>query len=294
MAALPLFLLLFVLVVVARVVLSARRGADLGGPLSPELRATARTTGLWRLAGALTGIVAGVVAAYQGGLGRGLMLAAPLFALCVLAGVLIGELRLGTPSGEVRSAALEVRRVRDYVPRRLGVMVAAGAVVLAGVLVWTTALGSADDMGRAGRSLARRCSAITGESRGPWPGSFYTVPLAALVLVGVLAAGIALTRVVRRARRSGDVAVDDALRHSAAEAVTAAVGLLVAVPLAGVSGVAASALLGFSCAPATWTVGGVVLLSLVPVALGLAAWCSAALLSPAQVGLRSRRVPVDR
>jgi hypothetical protein len=260
-------------VVVARVVTGARAAVRPVVPSSPELRAIARMTGRARLAGAAVGVVVGVVAAYQGGLGRGLLLAAPLFALCVLAGVLVGELRVGTPGGPVRQAALEVRRVRDYLPRALGSAVGAAGALLAVVLVLTTAVGSPDDMGRAGRDLVRRCSAVLTAGAGPWPGSYYAFPLAVVVLCGLLAAGVVLTRVVRRPRQSDDLAVDEALRRSAAGAVTAAVGLLITVPLAGVSIVAGAALVGVSCHPAWWSVAALGLATVAIACLALAAVC---------------------
>jgi hypothetical protein len=287
-------------VVVALVVVVARMAAGTRAaavrpvvPSSPELRAIARTTGRARLAGVAVGAVVGVVAAYQGGLGRGLLLAAPLFALCVLAGVLVGELRVGSPGGPVRQAALEVRRIRDYVPRALGSSVLAAGALLAVVLTLTTAAGSPDDMGRAGRDLFRRCSAVQAESAGPWPGSYYTLPLAIVVLCGLLAAGGVLTRVVRRPRHSDDLAVDEALRRSAAGSVTAAVGLLITVPLAGVSLVAAGALVRVSCHPTWWSVAASGLAAVAVASVTLAGACVSTLTTR---GWRNVRVavPADR
>jgi hypothetical protein len=144
--ALPVVVIALVVVVV-RVVAGARAPIRPVARSSPELQAVARMTGRARLAGVVVGIVVGLVAAYQGGLGRGLLLAAPLCALCVLAGVLVGELRVSAPAGPVRQAALEVRRIRDYVPRALGSAVIAAVALLAVILVLTTAAGSPDDMG---------------------------------------------------------------------------------------------------------------------------------------------------
>jgi len=66
---------------------------------------------------------------------------------------------------------------------------AAATVLLVLVLGMTTAAGSPDDLGRAGRTLARQCSALVGTAVGPWPGSFYTAPLATVVLAGLVLAG---------------------------------------------------------------------------------------------------------
>ncbi|MGY1812172.1 hypothetical protein [Blastococcus sp. SYSU D00820] len=279
-----------VLVVVGGLALTARRSpAGAARTTPPRLRAVARTTTVWRLAGLGVGLVAAGLALATGALGRGLLLAAPALALGVLAGVLIGELRVSAPAAAVRSAALEVRLLRHYLPRRLGVTVGVAGALLGLLLVWTTAMGSADDLGRPGRWLTARCGATVGEARGPWPGSYYSLPLALLVVAGLAAAGWALLRVTRRPRQGEDDAVDDLLRARSAEAVTAAAGLLVSVPLAGVAAVAANALGGMACL-GSWA--GPVAVTLVAVslaALSLAATCAVALAVPS--GER-RRVPV--
>ena len=47
------------------------------------------------------------------------LLAGPVFGLCVLAGVAAGEISVRPTAGRTRTAAVEVRRVRDYLPRGL-------------------------------------------------------------------------------------------------------------------------------------------------------------------------------
>jgi hypothetical protein len=249
---------------------------------SETLRAIARRTRLWRLAGLTAGAAAGIGAAQWDPLGRGPLLAAPLCALCVLAGVVVGELRVTAPRGPVRSAGLEVRRIRDYLPRRLTAAVATATSLLALVLALTASAGSPDDLGRAGRALARRCSAVLTETVGPWPGSFYAVPLLAVVIPGLALAALALRRIVQRPRSGDDLGLDDALRRQAAESVVAGCGLLVAVPLAGVSFFAAHALSNLDCAPTTWRVLAGALGLLVPAVIGLSVWCVAAFTMPPQ------------
>lgn len=234
-------LVLLLLVLPTLVVLLVSLGA--GGTALPDdaqrLRAVARTTARWRWAGVGAGAVAVVVAAQVGSLGRGVMLAGPVFALCVLLGVLVGELRVSPVGGAVRSASLETRRVRDYLPRLLTPAVAASVVVGTALLVTTSLTGSADDLGRAGRQLAYWCSDTLSGAAGPWPGTFYSLPLAAVVLGGLAATVLALRAVVLRPRQGEDREVDEALRRHAARSVVAATGLLVAVPLAGVAFVTA-------------------------------------------------------
>lgn len=273
--------LLLPLLVPALVVLMVLRGSGrLALPTEGRLVGVASTTARWRYAGCLLGLAAAVAAAKSGALGRGLLLAAPLLVLCVLLGVVAGELRVRAPRGQTRSAELEVRRATDYVPRALGTAVATATALLTALLTVTTALGSPDDLGRAGRFLSNTCSAVSAQSRGPWPGSYYSVPLAALVLAGLLVAGLALARIAARPRQGEDVALDDALRRSSATAVTAAVGLLATVPLVGVGVFASSGLLGICAAPTWWTAVGLALMAVVPAALLLGVWCTALLLLP--------------
>jgi hypothetical protein len=271
-------------VLVAATVASRRWARALPVVATERLRLAARTARRWRGAGLAAGIVVAIASVQLGALGRGLLLAVPLCALCVLAGVVFGELRISAPAGPVRTADLQVRRVRSYLPRRLGTAVGIATALLAVVLTLTTAAGSPDDLGRAGRSFARRCSAVLSGATGPWPGSFYALPLGIVVVAGLALAAVALHRVVRRPRQGEDPAVDDGLRRQAAEAVTAACGLLVAVPLAGVSLVSAGALHNHVCPPAGSSVLVVALRLLVPALAVLAAWCVGILLAPAGSG----------
>ena len=290
-------LVLLVLLVPAAVVLLVGLAAG-GAPLPDDaqrLRAVARTTSRWRWAGVVAGVVAVVVSAQSGSLGRGAMLAGPLFALCVLLGVVVGELRVAPARGELRSAVLETRRVRDYVPRATSWAVGSAVLVGAGLLTATTLAGSPDDLGRAGRSLAYRCTDTLSGAAGPWPGSFYSLPLAAVVLGGLAATAIALRAVTLRPRQGEDLAVDDALRRHAARAVVAAAGLLVAVPLAGVAAVTALTLNTAvqNTADCPYPAAGILSVPLLVgalfvalLALVLGGFCVAALLRPVRLPVR--------
>ena len=89
--------------------------------------------------------------------------------------------------------------MRDYLPRGLVAAVTAAAGVLLALLTVTTVTGSADDLGRAGRILLLNCGPGLQRGSGPWPGSFYSLPLAVLVLAGLTAGSAALRAVTRRA-----------------------------------------------------------------------------------------------
>lgn len=263
---------------------ASRSTAVLLEPAALPALVSRRTAG-WRWAGVIGGLVAGGAAAAAGALGRGLLLAAPVFGLCVLAGVVVGETSVRSPTGRTRMAALEVRRVRDYLPKGLASAVAAAATLLVALLTVTTATGTADDVGRAGRILLLQCTSTLQQGAGPWPGSFYSVPLAALVGTGVVAASAALRIVVRRPRSGADsatVAADDALRRRAARTITGACGIVVTLPLAGACLLTAVALLSLSCRPTWSTFAGWSLLALLPALIALTGWCTASVLSPAR------------
>ncbi|MCC5947091.1 MAG: hypothetical protein JJT89_01435 [Nitriliruptoraceae bacterium] len=286
-------LLLPVLLAVAVVLLVAavRPQPAVVVPEGSRLASVRQRTSRWRWGGIASGVVLAVVALQvPDTLGRGTMLAAPMFAFGVLAGVLGGELRVVAPPRSGRSASLEVRRVRDYLPPRLSVAVGVGVIALGLLLALTTAVGSPDDLGRAGRRLVQVCVATAEVTRtvgrGPWPGSFYSVPLATVVLAGLAASAAALQQIVRRPRQGEDAEVDDVLRTDAAAAVVAASGILIAVPLAGVSAIASMGLLGIDC-PSWWMRGvGWLTLLAVPLAAALVAWCAAALVMPRRIGAR--------
>ena len=240
-----------------------------------------RRAALWLGLGGAAGVVAAAAVARWDALGRGAALAVPVLTIGLLGGVLLGELRVRAPATGVRSTTLGVRRIQHYLPPRLASAVASATVGLAVLMAATTAAGSADDLGRAGRSLSR-CD----HSTGPWPGSFYTWPLAVVVLIGLAAAALTLRQVARRPRFGGSASLaeaDESLRHRAGERVTAAAGLLVAAPLTGVSLTAARGMLVIPCRPLWWSVIGTALVILAPVALALIGWCLVTLLRATEV-----------
>ena len=289
MSALFLVILLIPFLLAAGTVLLVvllLRARPATAPPTGALIGVDRRTSAWRWGGVAAGLVIALATAQVDALGRGPMLAAPAFGWCVLLGVVIGESRVGPASGPVRSAALEIRRVRDYLPRGLTWTVAVTAAALLVLAVVTTAVASPDDMGRPGRSLTWQCGDFGG-AHGPWPGSFYTVPLAAAVLLGLIAAYISLRAIVTRPRSAADpatLAVDDALRRRAARTVVGAAGLLVALPMTGLVLVAAGGLSAWSRSPCGhgwlhFVASGAGAL-LIPLLLVVAGWCAGTILAP--------------
>lgn len=230
----------------------------------------------WRWAGMLAGALGAVVVVAQSETVRGTMVAAPVFGVGVLAGALVGELRMPAPTGQVRRAELRVRRTTDYVPRGLGLLVAGSTVALAVLVALTAGVGStpSETLG----CLRQRAH----WDADLWPGMRNTVPALSVVLIGLGLAALVLRRVVRRPRSADVVRFDDVSRRRSAEVVTAAAGVLVLASCFGVAGTAGLSMsfLGDACAESGWAGPGALLLGLALAAFLATAWCGAALLRP--------------
>jgi hypothetical protein len=235
----------------------------------------------WRLAGMLAGVIGAVVVLAASVSIRGVLVAAPVFGIGVLAGTLAGELGMPAPTGQVRSAELRVRRTADYVPRGLGALVCASAVALV-VLVAVTTTARMPGL-LSSPSEDPQCYVQEGDyGVGLWPGVQNTVPALSVVLIGLMLAALTLRRVVRRPRSADVVRFDDVSRRRSAEVVTAAAGVLVLASCLSIAGTAGLTLrfLASVCTASSWASNGT-LLSIVALAAFLAtAWCGAALILP--------------
>lgn len=226
--------------------------------------AIARHTRRWRVTGLLLGGLAAALLLTLGvrvdALGRVTALAPTALGAFVLLGTIAGELSARPGTGIRRSAALERRTLSAVLPRGRAWLLGTSATLLVGALTAGALWGSADDLGRPGRWLTRECltevpgagQVLTGGSRGPWPGSFYGVPLAiALVVLGVLVA-LALHAVVSRPRPELDSReLDTLLRRWSVGNVLTAATVTVLGTLGPVALLMASALTGSACARST-------------------------------------------
>ncbi|GAA1290213.1 hypothetical protein Psi02_15880 [Planotetraspora silvatica] len=280
-------LALTVLLILASVLLatlvSSTRAVAPSSSVDSGLRTTARRL-LWaRLAGLSLGLTASWLVLNWDGLGRGPLLATPALGLGILFGTLTGEAAAPRPHGAIRGASLEIRTARDYLPRFSAPLAGALSLVTVVLLAVTTATASADDMGRPGRVLAaNRPDGTVRSAVSPWPGWFYAWPLLSVLAVAFLLSALAVHRVVRRGRLDLDAAaraVDDARRAHSARVVTAAYGICVALPLAGIAVVAGDALHRQSEFIGWATAGTCALLGVAVLSACSAVWYLAELLS---------------
>lgn len=214
-------------------------------------------------------------------LGRGTMLVPAIVGIFVVVGVGLAETVVRPKrSPGLRTASLAPRRVAQYVPGRLAAAVAGIATLHLATLALTTATATPDDMGRAGRMIAAECGDMA-SGAGPYPGSFYSVPLVLLLLVIGLVTAAALVSVVRRPRGfAPDDVGDDVLRHRSTSRILAAVGAAVAASHAGIALFGGGALVRMDCQRAWMDPVGWVLLASVPAALLLLGWFVGRLVAP--------------
>ena len=232
-ALLPLALVALVVVLLVRAV----------GRHRPRVTPAWHRVQAVRVAGAVVGLVlAGAV--YGGGTyGTGPMLAPAVLGLGVVVGVALGEtvVRPRRPAG-ARTASLVPRRVRDYLPPVTTPLVGAVLGLEVVTLVLTTLTATRDDTTAQLRALG--CStAAFGSLRTPYPGAYYSGPLAAVLAAVLLVAAAAAVQVVRRPRGLGhDDVDDDALRHRSLQVVVAATGLALSATYAGIAAFAGGAM----------------------------------------------------
>lgn len=228
----------------------------------PGLARLRSATLVSRRVGLVLGLAACVLMVPLGELGRFTLAGPPVAGIVAIIAILAGQYSAHRAALTPGVAGLERRSWTHYPNRRAVGEVVGALAVVALVAGYTTSQASADDMGRVGRALRTVCSVtvwtegVTSEhletsTSSPFPGSFYTVPLAVAVGLLVLATLIAGIQVGRRPRDGSDaelVRVDDALRRMTAEGIVASAGL-------GLSGslllVSASAYQQFGHAPCT-------------------------------------------
>ena len=256
--ALPIALLGLVLALMRRVVVTVGVNEHSG------VVEIARHTRRWRVVGLLLGAAAAVVLLVLGdrvdALGRAAALAPTALGAGVLLGTIAGELTARPAVGIRRSAAVETRTLGSILPRGRAVLLAVSTGLLVGALALGAAWGSADDLGRAGRWLTRQCvveedgvgQVLVGSSRGPWPGSFYAVPLALALLVLAVLVAVALRAIVDRPRPELDSrGLDTLLRRWSVGNVLTAATVTVLGTLGPVAVLMASALRGGTCPTTT-------------------------------------------
>lgn len=216
-----------------------------------------------------------LVSPLVGDYGVGMMIAPAGFGLGVLLGVAAGEtiVRAPRPRGP-RAASLQPRSLTSYLPRPTSYAVGTGLTLLGATLLLGTLTAQEDDSLGGMRSIGCHAGNIS-QAHSPYPGSYYTIPLAIMLGIVLLTATLAAATVVRRPRGlAATDAGDDELRKRSMTVIIAAVGVTVGTSLTGIAGTAAAGLLALDgdCAPAWMPVVGWLMVPLVFIGIGLAVW----------------------
>lgn len=267
--------------------------------------AIAQHTRRWRVAGLLLGGVGAVLVLVLGervdALGRLTALAPTLLGTGVLLGTIGGELTARPPVGIRRSASVEARTLGAILPRGRAVLLAVSTALLIGALALGAAWGSADDLGRAGRWLTRQCvtdataagGVLTSSGSGPWPGSFYALPLAAALAVLAGLVTLALRAIVARPCPELDSrGLDTLLRRWSVGTVLTAATVTVLGTLGPVALLMASALAGTACTTAIDTVVTVLAAAVGALSTGAAFGLAAGLVTTPTIRVDDRPRPL--
>jgi hypothetical protein len=193
----------------------------------------------------LAGLVGGIALGASVSLGSWSVFGPPIFAGALFLGVLAAEVALPRPErSRVASATLRERRVRDYLPQPA----ARGVVALAAIMVGVIGLGILGRITAAGFTFTGidLTNALRYLINGDWAyGMQGVVGSAVLTVLGSLALGLILLRLVVRSPRTGSDAEqrrrDEAWRRRTARVIVAALGAFLSGLVAGVGfGVASS------------------------------------------------------
>ncbi|GIG38290.1 hypothetical protein [Cellulomonas phragmiteti] len=275
---LPLAVLALLGTVVVTAVTSRRPATGEDVETSPEAYAGARRHAALVAAASWTALLVVAVAlpaSLPFGPDQGIALGcapavAGVVALLVAA---VGERTWPGPAAPVRRASLARRTARDVAPRPLTALVLGWSAALLLVLLATGVSAHPD-----GRTVTVQPDDLSLSQAGPYPGAAYGVPIAAAVVVLLLATLLTLHLVASRpAVAQVSTADDTRLRLAAGRRVLAAVQLVVGGTLAGVLLAAGNALR--NAATSRWAVDDVWTTSTEPVAhtLGTAALAAAPL-----------------
>ncbi len=239
-----------------------------------------------RIVGLVVGLMVVVPLTVGLRFGLGVFLAPAVFAATQILATLAAGIITHDAARSPGISGLEVRRIRPYLPKGLTGLTVATTVALAIALAWTTATAEADDMGNVGRavSFSYPCNGECAMGTSPWPGSFYSIPIAVLFAIVSALALATIIVIVRRPRNGSDpeiVRVDDLVRARAVETIVAAVGAGSAVTLLGVSFLVAN-FLGNpgNPVPILLRVPGWGAVFLTVGALAMGVWCVVILLLP--------------
>ncbi|MGO4957591.1 hypothetical protein ACTQ49_10035 [Luteococcus sp. Sow4_B9] len=286
------------ILLVGVIVLMVRRRRLTPDPTThPDLARLERSSATARWVAILAAVGTVFIVAPQGRFGLGILLTPAACALTALVVLALNEALVWRRARTPGIAALETRSRTQYLPRQLLWATGLLTVALTALLVWCWLRQdpTPDAMGTVGRSFGwPRPASVDGDAleplwehsaSGPYPGTWYSLPLAAVLGACVAVAALGVWLATTRPRNGADpavVAVDDQTRRLSVEAMVAALQIGVGGSLAACATLAAFAI-GDHLTEMAWLLVGAALF-----ALAAATWALTMLLAP------GRRFPAPR
>lgn len=187
------WLFLVVLVPLAAAALLTRLGLSLLGvgnarAITPEAKRATRSIGIALAAATVIAIAAASYLVSTDRFGRGVLLVVPVSLIALQLGLSAATVIISTTvrsPGSIRVAGLSTRRVTDTTPRVLAAATVLGVLVSLVLAVTACSVASVDEFSGEYRYFASRTETGS-QSFGPFAGSFYSIPLAVVLLLSVL------------------------------------------------------------------------------------------------------------
>lgn len=271
-------------------------GTNRTEPLTPEAQRASRASAIALVVAAVIAVIAAGSLVATDEYGRGILLAGPVFLLVVQFGLAADTAIISTAvraKGDVRVAGLSPRKVSDNIPRALS---AAALIVVIAALTFAaiaSAVASTDDA--SGEDIAFASANEYGgvETFTPFPGAFYSVPLAAVLVVSTIVAAGTLAG-ARRWGALNQPTMDLALRLGISTRTVAATAMSAGLTLAVLGWMLFAAALQVSNSPddsTLWRIGMYAFPIAGFVGVIVSAWAFLAFLFPT-LGRRTANTPI--
>lgn len=169
-------------------------------PLTPEARRASRSSGIALAVAALLAVAAATYLIATDRFGRGILLAGPAAMLVIQLGLAAATMIISTAvrrDTDSRIAALSPRTVTTTAPRSLTIATVIGVAIALALTGIASAVASLDEYSGEYRSFTYSTGPDSSRTFGAFPGSYYSVPLAIVLVLSTLVAAATVVGVQR-------------------------------------------------------------------------------------------------
>ncbi|KXP09253.1 hypothetical protein AXK57_14685 [Tsukamurella pulmonis] len=290
-----LFFVPIVPVIIAVVVITmvvSLTGSGRVRPLTPEARRASLSAGLSLALSVGFAFIAAAWLITTDELGRGILLAGPVFVLVIQLGLAAATTIISTAirsSGDVRMAALGTRRAADSAPRFLTAATGVGVAAAFAILFIACIVADIDRGTSEYRAFTHLRNDGSVSTFAPFAGSFYSGPLAITLAISIVTTVVTLIG-AQRWGALDHLEFDVTLRLGISVRTVAGTAMTAALILVLVGASTSQAAFEMSDSPddtVWWLLGRIGFPTAAAFGLGLGAWALLAFLAPA-LGRRLR------